>query len=209
MSDIVIAVLTICCGCIICFSGYRFFRLSLALIGAAIGFIAGSMVADKLAPLFAPNEKIATLITVILFAAIFGGLAFWLYLKVLIVAATLYIGWWVYSDYRSVVMEAEAGKQIAALLIGLAAGALIGIAVYYMQKWTISLFTALVGARIISSVITPILYTQFLSGEAAQNIEQLALGTSFTGSMVQAGAVVVLIFTVFGFAHQVNIKDKK
>ncbi len=209
MTDILIAVLIVAIGCFVCFAGYNFFRLSLGLIGGAIGFIAGSLVSEQLAPIFAENATLAKIVIIILFTVAFASLAFWLYLKVLVIAASLYIGWWIYSDYRGAASEITAGKGVAALLVGLAAGALIGIAVYYAQKWTISLFTALVGARIISSVLTPVLYTQFLSGESVQNIEQVILGSSFTGSMVQAGAVVVLIFTVLGFVHQLKTKSKK
>ncbi len=209
MTNIIIAVLTIACGCFICFAGYNFFRLCLGLLGGALGYIAGSMLSVKLAPLFGENEGTAKIVIICIFTLLFGALAFWLYLKVLIIAASLYVGWWVFTDYRALSAEITTGKSVAALLVGIAAGALIGIAVYYAQKWTISLFTALVGARIISSVITPVLYDRFLSSGTATDIEEAALGTSLTGSMVQASAIVVLVFTVIGFSYQLKNGKKK
>ena len=44
MSNVVVSILTLVLGAIVCFAGYRFFRLSLALIGGVAGFVTGSYV---------------------------------------------------------------------------------------------------------------------------------------------------------------------
>ena len=43
MSDIVITVIAVLAGCLMCFEGYKLFRLSLGIAGGVAGFVLGKL----------------------------------------------------------------------------------------------------------------------------------------------------------------------
>ena len=87
---------------------------------------------------------------------------------------------------------------------GIIAGVLIGIIVYYAQKWTISLFTAFVGARVISGVLTPILWSGILQGEYAGIIEQKVLGPDVELNYSLVRILILVAFCAAGFVIQLK-----
>ena len=201
-------IVTLAAGCIVCFAGYKFFRLSLALVGAALGFAAGSLIVGYLTSSGAAIPDIARLIIIGVFTVGFGVGAFALYMKALILVSTLACGYWFYTDYSGMLPEDLVANRLVLLGVGLAAGALLGILVYYAQKWSISLLTALLGARILSSVLSPLLWSSFLSGTAAGSFEQTVLGGNFTGDYVLTASLVTVALAGAGLAIQLKTSRK-
>ena len=208
MTDVILTIVTLAAGCIVCFAGYKFFRLSLALVGAALGFAAGSLIVGYLTSSGAAIPDIARLIIIGVFTVGFGVGAFALYMKALILVSTLACGYWFYTDYSGMLPEDLVANRLVLLGVGLAAGALLGILVYYAQKWSISLLTALLGARILSSVLSPLLWSSFLSGTAAGSFEQTVLGGNFTGDYVLTASLVTVALAGAGLAIQLKTSRK-
>ena len=208
MTDVILTIVTLAAGCIVCFAGYKFFRLSLALVGAALGFAAGSLIVGYLTSSGAAIPDIARLIIIGVFTVGFGVGAFALYMKALILVSTLACGYWFYTDYSGMLPEDLVANRLVLLGVGLAAGALLGILVYYAQKWSISLLTALLGARILSSVLSPLLWSNFLSGAAAGSFEQTVLGGNFTGDYVLTASLVTVALAGAGLAIQLKTSRK-
>lgn len=210
MSNVVVSILTLVLGAIVCFAGYRFFRLSLALIGGVAGFVTGSYVNRLIAANIdsAPSLTLRLVILAI-FTLGFAIGAFVLYMKALVLISAVVCAYWVYNDYSGVGRIAgESSGRVILVLTGLAAGALIGALVYSAQKWSISLFTALYGAKIMASVIAPLLWNSFLAGTCASNFEQLILGASFSGEYALTSALVIVLLAGAGFAIQLKTSGK-
>ena len=91
---------------------------------------------------------------------------------------------------------------------GLVAGAVIGVIVYYAQRWTISLFTAFIGARIISGVLAPILWSGIFSGEYAGIIEKKILGPDVGINYSLIRVVILVAFSVAGLMIQLRSSKK-
>ena len=208
MTDVVLTIVTIAAGCLVCFAGYKFFRLSLALIGAALGFAAGVLLVNYIASSGTPLPDIARLIIIGVFTVGFGAGAFALYMKALILVTTLACGYWFYTDYSGMLPEDLAANKLVLLAVGLAAGALLGVLVYFAQKWSISLLTAILGARILSSVLSPLLWSSFLSGAEARSFEETVLGGNFTGDYVLTASLVTVALAGAGLAVQLKTSRK-
>ena len=88
------------------------------------------------------------------------------------------------------------------------AGLLIGIIVYYAQKWTISLLTAFIGARMISGVLAPVLWSGILSGEYIGIIEQRVLGSDVGVNFSLIRVILLVAFCTAGFVIQLKTSKK-
>jgi len=208
LTDVILTIVTIAAGCLVCFAGYRFFRLSLALVGAALGFVAGVLIVRYLVSTGVEIPELASVIIYAVLAIGFGIGAFALYMKALILVSTLACGYWFYNDYNGILPEDLTANKLVLLAVGLAAGALLGVLVYYAQKWTISLLTALLGARLLSSVLSPLLWSSFLSGAAARSFEENVLGGNFTGDYVLTASLVTVALAGAGLAIQLKTSRK-
>ena len=87
-------------------------------------------------------------------------------------------------------------------------GAVIGVVVYYAQKWTISLLTAFIGARVISGVLAPVLWSGILSGDYAGIIEHQILGGDVEINYTLIRVLVLAIFCTAGFLIQLKTSKK-
>lgn len=208
MTDVVLTIATLAAGCLVCFAGYKFFRLSLALVGAALGFAAGVLLVNYIASSGMEFPDVARLIIIGVFTIGFGVGAFALYMKALILITTLACGYWIYTDYNGILPQDIVANKLVLLGVGLALGALLGVLVYYAQKWSISLLTAILGARILSSVLSPLLWTSFLSGEAARSFEETVLGGNFTGDYILTAALVTVALAAAGLTVQLKTSRK-
>lgn len=210
MPDIVITVLAIVAGSLMCFEGYKLFRLSLGIAGGVAGFVLARFLINFTKEMGINWSDLGKLIVLLLFTIGLGLLAFTLYMKALIAITTIVCAFWFYDDFSFLFERVSNNALRVAITIGsgLFAGILIGIIVYYAQKWTISLFTAFMGARVVSGVLAPILWSAVLSGEYAGIIEQKVFGTDIgvTSSLVR-----VLLLTAFctaGFVIQLKTSKK-
>ncbi len=208
MTDVVLTIATLAAGCLVCFAGYKFFRLSLALVGAALGFAAGVLLVNYIASSGMELPDVARLIIIGVFTTGFGVGAFALYMKALILVTTLACGYWIYTDYNGILPQDIAANKLVLLGVGLALGALLGVLVYYAQKWSIALLTSILGARILSSVMSPLLWTSFLSGTAARSFEETVLGGNFTGDYILTAALVTVALAAAGFVIQLKTSRK-
>ncbi len=208
LTDVVLTIATLAAGCLVCFAGYKFFRLSLALVGAALGFAAGVLLVNYIASSGMEFPDVARLIIIGVFTIGFGVGAFALYMKALILITTLACGYWIYTDYNGILPQDIVANKLVLLGVGLALGALLGVLVYYAQKWSISLLTAILGARILSSVLSPLLWTSFLSGEAARSFEETVLGGNFTGDYILTAALVTVALAAAGLTVQLKTSRK-
>lgn len=193
-----------------CFEGYKLFRLSLGLAGGVAGFLIGRALINFTGNLGISWNLTGKLIVLILFALGLGILAFTLYMKALIAITTIVCAFWFYDDFNFLFekVSSSALRLIFTFGAGLIAGALIGVIVYYAQKWTISLFTAFAGARVISGVLAPVLWSGLLSGEYAGIIEKRVLGADvgFNYSLVRV--LLLVAFCAAGFAIQLKTSKK-
>ncbi|MBR3340197.1 MAG: DUF4203 domain-containing protein [Clostridiales bacterium] len=210
MPDIVITVLAIVAGSLMCFEGYKLFRLSLGIAGGVAGFVISRFLINFTGEMGISWSDLAKLIFILILTLGLGILAFTLYMKALIAITTIVCAFWFYDDFNFLFERVSNNALRIAITIGsgLIAGILIGIIVYYAQKWTISLFTAFVGARMISGVLAPVLWSAVLSGEYAGIIEQKVFGSDIG---VSSSLVRVLLLTAFctaGFVIQLKTSKK-
>ena len=210
MSDIVITVICFIAGCLMCFNGYKLFRLSLAIAGGVAGFVLGKLIIELTGNAGITWNSTGTMIFLAVFALGCGILAFKLYMKALIAITTIVCAFWFYDDFNFLFNKIEnAGMRIIlTCLSGLVVGAIIGVIVYYAQKWTISLFTAFVGGKIISAVFAPILWSGLFSGEYAGIIEKQLLGPEVELNYTLIRLLVLVAFCAAGFVVQLKTSKK-
>lgn len=210
MPDIVITVIAVIAGCLMCFNGYKLFRLSLGIAGAVAGFTIGRFLINMTGDMGIAWSDIARIIFLAVFTIGLGLLAFKLYMKALIAVTTIVCAFWFYDDFNFIFERVTNSALRIVLTVGsgIVAGVLIGIIVYYAQKWTISLFTAFVGARVIAEVLAPILWSGIFSGEYAGIIEKRVLGPDLGLTYSLVRLLVLVAFCAAGFVIQLKTSKK-
>ena len=202
--------LAVIAGCLMCFNGYKLFRLSLGIAGAVAGFTIGRFLINMTGDMGIAWSDIARIIFLAVFTIGLGLLAFKLYMKALIAVTTIVCAFWFYDDFNFIFERVTNSALRIVLTVGsgIIAGALIGIIVYYAQKWTISLFTAFVGARVIAEVLAPILWSGIFSGEYAGIIEKRVLGPDLGLTYSLVRLLVLVAFCAAGFVIQLKTSKK-
>ena len=202
--------LAVIAGCLMCFNGYKLFRLSLGIAGAVAGFTIGRFLINMTGDMGIEWSEIAKIIALAVFTIGLGILAFKLYMKALIAITTIVCAFWFYDDFNFIFERVTNSALRIVLTVGsgIIAGALIGIIVYYAQKWTISLFTAFVGARVIAEVLAPILWSGIFSGEYAGIIEKRVLGPDLGLTYSLVRLLVLVAFCAAGFVIQLKTSKK-
>ncbi len=210
MTNIIITVIAVIAGCLMCFEGYKMFRLSLGIAGGVAGFILARLFIDMTTNMGMSWNNIGRGVVIILFTLGLGILAFTLYMRALIAITTIVCAFWFYDDFSFLFASIENSglRFVLTYGAGLIVGAIIGIIVYYAQKWTISLFTAFIGARIISGALSPVLWSVLLSGDEAQNIQQQILGSDVLITYPLVRLLVVVAFCTAGFIIQLKTFKK-
>ena len=210
MPDIIVSVIAVIAGCLMCFNGYKLFRLSLGIAGAVAGFCLGRFLISVTGDMGIEWSELAKMIVLAVITIGLGVLAFRLYMKALIAITTIICALWFYDDFNFLFERVtnSALRIVLTIAAGLFAGILIGIIVYYAQKWTISLFTAFVGARVISGVLTPILWSGILQGEYAGIIEQKVLGPDVALNYSLVRILILVAFCAAGFVIQLKTSKK-
>lgn len=210
MSDIVIAIIAVIAGSLMCFEGYKLFRLSLGIAGGAAGFIIARFLINFTAEMGLSWNEIGKIVCLSVFSIGLGILAFALYMKALIAITTVVCALWFYDDFNFLFERVtnNALRIVFTFGAGLVAGVLIGVIVYYAQKWTISLFTAFVGGRMISGVLAPILWSGILSGDYVGIIEQRVLGADIGVNYSLVRVLLLVAFCTAGFVIQLKTSKK-
>lgn len=193
-----------------CFEGYKLFRLSLAIAGGVAGYALASLIIELTGAGGIAWSDTGRLIMLGIFTLGCAILAFTLYMKALIAVTTIVCAFLFFDEFKllfSGIVDVSI-RTIVTYIAGLAAGALIGVIVYYAQKWTISLFTAFIGARIIAGVLTPILWTGFMSGEYAEMFSHQVFGNDVDINFSLVRIIVLVAFSAAGFAIQLKTAKK-
>lgn len=198
INSVVITILSIAGGAFICYAGYRFFRLSLAIVGAFVGFIVGGYIYE-LAGSFFENFTYGKPVVLILFSAAFAILAFVLYMKAIILVSCIFFAWWIYTDWRDA-FEYE----FFSVILGLAIGVVVGYLVWHFRRGIIGFFTAVVGAKIISSILTPLLATAYVTDHVIPVASAVIFGGAVTDKTVILSSVITIALAATGFATQLN-----
>ncbi len=203
-------ILAVIAGALVCFNGYKLFRLSLGIAGGVAGFVIGRFFVDFTGQMGLEwNDTVKTAVIIAL-TVILAILAFTLYMKALIAITTIICAFWFYDDFNFIFerVENSALRIVFTFGAGLIAGALIGVIVYFAQKWTISIFTAFVGARIISGVLAPMLWSALSSGAYAGVFEHGVLGEDIGMSLSVVRLVMLIAFCTAGFIIQLKTSKK-
>lgn len=209
MPDIVITVLSVIAGCLMCFEGYKLFRLSLGIAGGVAGFVLAKLLIE-LTGSWINWSGTAKIIVLAVFTIVCGVLAFTLYMKALIAITTIVCAFWFYDDFQFLFsgIENSVLRVVLTYVVGFFAGMLIGVIVYYAQKWTISLLTSFVGARLISGVLAPVIWSGVFSGQYAGIIERQVIGSGVEVNFSLIRLLLVVAFCVAGFIIQLKTKKK-
>ena len=209
MPDIVITVLSVIAGCLMCFEGYKLFRLSLGIAGGVAGFVLTKLLIE-LTGSWINWSGTAKIIVLAVFTIVCGVLAFTLYMKALIAITTIVCAFWFYDDFQFLFsgIENSVLRVVLTYVVGFFAGMLIGVIVYYAQKWTISLLTSFVGARLISGVLAPVIWSGVFSGQYAGIIERQVIGSGVEVNFSLIRLLLVVAFCVAGFIIQLKTKKK-
>ena len=210
MSDIVVAVIAVIAGSLMFFEGYKLFRIRLGIAGGVAGFVIARYLIGFTGEMGVSWNETGRIIVLALFSIGLGILAFTLYMKALIAITTLVCALWFYDDFNFLFerVKNSALRIIFTFGAGLVAGLLIGIIVYYAQKWTISLLTAFIGARMISGVLAPVLWSGILSGEYIGIIEQRVLGSDVGVNFSLIRVILLVAFCTAGFVIQLKTSKK-
>lgn len=209
MVNIIVTILAAIAGCLMCFEGYKLFRLSLGIAGALAGFIIAKVLIELTADTIKWSDSGKT-IFIVLFAAGLGICAFSLYMKALIIITTLVCAFWFYDDF-SFLFSKIANPVLRVVITcaaGLIAGLLLGVIVYYAQKWTICLFTAYAGAKIISGVMLPLIWSAVSSGEYVGLFEQKVIGADIGINYTLVRTLLLVAFCAAGFVIQLKTSKK-
>ncbi|MBO4459806.1 MAG: hypothetical protein J5778_04025 [Clostridiales bacterium] len=203
LTDLFVSVILLIAGILICFNGYRFFRLSMTLLGAFIGFVAGRYARSALEPTivgipFAGYIIIA--LCIILFAVLSGVFC----KKACIAITCLFFCWWIYTDYSQYFKV-----PFVAAIIGVVIGLIAGILLWGARRTIVALVTCLAGAKIIGSVVTPYFMGVISTPQgtmAANGIADFIFGVKSvtTPSESIVAGVVMIIFAVAGFLAQMK-----
>ena len=184
-------------GLAVCFLGYRFFRLSLALIGAGIGFSIAEYLFENYSHVVnLSGNDTAHLVFVLLFAIGFGTAAFALYIKAVMVLTSIGMGYWVYSAYHAYSGKSDIKTTLITWLIGIGIGLILGFAVKSVQRWAIILFTAAGGAQVAAKLSAPYLLANPTVEKMVLKIEEAVFpGLGGNSKVMLTGILLIMFFT--------------
>lgn len=189
------SLLILIAGVLVCGYGYRFFRLSVTLIGAAVGFAIGNLVASSVLVIPALFWVIIGVFTIGL-----GSAAFALYEKAIILICTVGVAYWYVNGY--------ADPSIKNWLIGLGIGLVVGLAAFFLQKAAIMLVTAVAGAKMITAVALPYIFMIPFLSTVSDKIGEFVFKDTRLPPDIFVPGVLLLIIASCGFVKQLK-EDKK
>jgi len=208
LTDLAVSVILLIAGILICFNGYRFFRLTMTILGGFLGFIAGRYAAYVLEPMIV-GIPFAGYIVIVLCIILFAVMAGVFCKKACIAVTCLFFCWWIYTDY-SQYFKVPFVAAIAGVVVGLIAGVLL----WKARRPIVSGITSIVGAKIIGSVVTPYFIgaiTSPAASAAASTMADFVFGVktlTAPSESVISGAVMI-IFALAGFIAQMKSSRNK
>ena len=112
-------------GVIICFNGYKIFRLCLAVLGGMLGYVLGNLVCSLAQGQGQPLSLVARLLITGIPTIALAIASFALYMKALIALTALFCAYFVYKDYGSLFPGKGPEKVLFPLLAGFVAGLIL------------------------------------------------------------------------------------
>lgn len=204
-NELIPDLLILIAGLLVCFNGYKFFRLSLGLIGGIVGFYIGGKIFGLVGGALGLSDNLIAYWGFRgVFAIALGGLAFGLYLKALVAVSTIAIGYWVATNLLMSSGKTDIGSRIVTWLIGLAIGFAVGLTVYYVQKWTISLFTAIAGAKLAVGAFVPYIVLIDIVKVSAQKLADALFGGNVINGVSALSVILLVILATAGFLKQIK-----
>ena len=209
MTEIILMAGGLIIGSILCFNGYKLFRLCLAVVGGVLGYVGGSFVCEIAEKQGSALPEIARLLITIVPAIVLAIASFALYMKALIALTALFCSYFVYKDYGDLFPGSGPTKALLPLLTGFVIGMILGVIVYFAQKWTICFFTAFVGARVIALATAPYLWNLLKANPYALYIQDTLLGTRVTDTPALTACFIIVAFGAAGLVVQLKSSKKK
>ena len=208
MTELILLGIGAVIGAIVCFNGYKIFRLCLAVLGGMLGYVLGDFVCSVAQGQGQPLSLVARLLITGIPTIALAIASFALYMKALIALTALICAYFVYKDYGSLFPGQGPAKALMPLLTGFVAGLLLGVIVYFAQKWTICFFTAFLGARIIASATATYLWGLLRANPYALYIQDTLLGTRVTDTPALTACFLIVVFTTAGLIVQLKSSKK-
>ena len=205
MTLLVVTLISVVGGAICCFAGYKIFRAALAIIGGCLGAYLGIYLYRFLAgfEISFMHMEYSEIITVLWCAVLLAVLSFTLYMKALIAVVTLITTFYLFTDSKSLELRLPWNSPIITLLLCLLFGAVVGMAVYFLQKWAIIIFTSFIGAKIITSVLVPYLMA-LVAGNQGEMVLKMFTDSVSSNTEIAVGTCALLILTGAGIAVQAS-----
>ena len=193
-------------GIIICFFGFKLFKLSVTVAGVIVGYWTGSFVIDFLGDHMGLDpESIARLVVPIIFAILFGVLAFSFYEKAFIVVVAALVTRLLFTTTQKTdfIPVSEFKVRLVVFAVCLVVGVIIGVACYLMQKTAIIFLSAVGGATLIKVALVPYILrlTSFCSLIAQLLTKIFATDIKPYGAI---GGILILSFSIAGLIVQIR-----
>ena len=209
MTELILLTVGFIIGAIICFNGYKIFRLCLAVLGGMLGYALGDFICDLVQGRGQALPLLARLLIIGVPAVVLAITSFALYMKALIGLTALCCAYFAYKDYGSLFPGNGPGKVLLPVLVGFVAGLILGIIVFFAQKWTICFFTAFLGARILASATAPFLWGLLKDNQYALYFQDTFLGARITDTPALTACFIIVAFTASGLVVQLQSSKKR
>lgn len=193
-------------GIIICFCGYKLFKMSVTVAGVIVGHWAGSLLMSLLEKYAGLDpEGIPSLVVPLIFAVVFGILAFSFYQKAFIVVVAAIVTRLMISsaDFAGLTKDMGMNIKIVVYIACIVVGVIIGVGCFLIQKGAIILATALGGATLIRFAVVP--YIMKLTG-FVDFLTQFAIKVSEAKikPVTAVGGLIVIGFGIAGLIFQLK-----
>jgi len=195
-------------GFLICFWGYKLFKLSVTVAGVILGFMTGRFILELLLQYagYVPPKAVSIVIP-LLFALVLGVLAFSFYRKAFIFVVAAVVARALYLSIAQTSFSQKTGtfEDLIVMVICGIVGIAAGIGCFLIQKGAIIVMSGFGGASLIKAAVLPYLTGLSFVTEAATFITEKLFAAHMTPSYA-TGGLIILIFTIAGIIVQAKQK---
>lgn len=195
-------------GVLMCFFGFKTFRISMAAAGGYIGKFLGDMLYKAISDGFPETIKEPVHVIICLVAMVgMGVLAYIAYKKAVFAVAAVSVTGLVYSVYTTLNPDLSVKTRLIVLLISLACGVVSGFAVTFMQKWAIIIFTSIIGAKLIAFTVSSLVLKITGISYFATTLTDTLFKNHLLSSSASITGILVIALSVAGFVVQAGQKS--